>query len=132
MKKELDVVAALIKKDDKVFLCQRKEGDSFALLWEFPGGVVEENETFEEAIEREVKEELSLEVKVEKLLEVFEDENEELKITVYLFACFAAGGSLEAKDCNAFGLFCLEEIAALNLSPVDGKILMYLKNTAII
>jgi len=49
-KRELDVVAALIKKDDKFLLCQRKEDDRYANLWEFSGGTVEGVEDLKSAI----------------------------------------------------------------------------------
>jgi len=126
MKKELDVVAALIKKDGKFLLCQRREGDSFALLWEFHGGAVERNETFAAAIEREIKEELNLKVKAKELLGVFEDQNRVLKIKVYLFSSLIKqAGSPRAKDCKDFGFFSFNEIRKLKLAPVDGKIFQY-------
>ena len=87
MKKELDVVAALIKKDSKILLCQRKSDDFYANLWEFPGGTVEENESYEQAIEREIAEELGIEVKAGRLVGKFYDEDENLKIKVFLFSC---------------------------------------------
>lgn len=62
MKKELDVVAALIRKNNKILLCQRDKDDRYANLWEFPGGCVERNESYFEAIEREIKEELGFDV----------------------------------------------------------------------
>jgi 8-oxo-dGTP diphosphatase len=126
MKRELKVVAALMKKDNKFLLCQRKETDTFGLLWEFPGGVVEDNETFVKAIEREVKEELDLEVEAKNLIAEFEDENVDLKIIVYLFECIIKKGKAFAKDCQDFGFFSLGKIANLNLAPVDAKIFNYL------
>ncbi|MGH9747582.1 MAG: (deoxy)nucleoside triphosphate pyrophosphohydrolase [Candidatus Acidiferrales bacterium] len=52
------VVAALIHSDGKLLVCQRKRGTSFGMLWEFPGGKVKPGETLEQALARELEEEL--------------------------------------------------------------------------
>jgi 8-oxo-dGTP diphosphatase len=54
----LTVVAALIQSDGKLLVCQRKHGTSFAMMWEFPGGKVKPGETLEQALARELEEEL--------------------------------------------------------------------------
>jgi 8-oxo-dGTP diphosphatase len=54
----ITVVAALIRNDGKVLVCQRRRGTSFALMWEFPGGKVKPGETLEQALVRELEEEL--------------------------------------------------------------------------
>ncbi|MDG1825470.1 MAG: (deoxy)nucleoside triphosphate pyrophosphohydrolase [Henriciella sp.] len=56
------VAAALINKDGLIMLAQRPEGKSMAGLWEFPGGKIEENETPEQALARELEEELRIQV----------------------------------------------------------------------
>ena len=56
-KKTIEVVAAIIKKDNKIFVTQRGYGE-FKDKWEFPGGKIELNETKEEALKREIKEAL--------------------------------------------------------------------------
>ena len=63
--KELYVVAAIIKKDNKILATQRGYGE-FEGLWEFPGGKIEDGETKEEALVREIKEELNADIIVEK------------------------------------------------------------------
>ncbi|MBU2101867.1 MAG: NUDIX domain-containing protein [Candidatus Omnitrophota bacterium] len=123
MKKHLDVVAGLITKDGKILLCQRKEHDSFGLLWEFAGGVVEPGEDYRRALIREMKEELDLFVEVDKLVGTFEDENETLKITVRLFSCRVLRGAPLAKDCTNFGFFSYSQACTLQCAPVDRKIL---------
>ena len=54
----ITVVAALIHHDGKLLVCQRKRGTSFAMMWEFPGGKVKPGETLEQALTRELEEEL--------------------------------------------------------------------------
>lgn len=73
MKKRIRVVCALIKKNNHIFVAQRDYGE-FKGLYEFPGGKIENGETPEEAIIREIKEELETSIKVERFLlnEVYE------------------------------------------------------------
>ena len=75
-KRELDVVAALIKEKGKFLLCQRKEDDHYANLWEFPGGTVEQGEDLAAAIKREINEELDLEIEPNELLTTICDEDD--------------------------------------------------------
>ena len=63
-KRELTVVAALILRDSKILVCQRRRDDSHALQWEFPGGKVETGETPREALARELREELGIEATI--------------------------------------------------------------------
>ncbi|HHY09929.1 MAG TPA: (deoxy)nucleoside triphosphate pyrophosphohydrolase [Firmicutes bacterium] len=62
----LPVIAAIIVQDERVLLCQRKEG-ALAGKWEFPGGKLEKDETPEECLVREIKEELDIEIKVKEI-----------------------------------------------------------------
>lgn len=126
MKKELDVVAALIEKEGKFLLCQRNETDRYGLLWEFPGGAVEAGETHPAAIEREIKEELDLEIEAKELLSEFFDEDESLKIRIFLFRCQIKSTEPKNLDCNDFGFYSLAQVAKLNLAPADKKIYSYL------
>lgn len=64
----LHVAAAVIKKDNRILICQRGKDDDFALLWEFPGGKLEKGETPEQCIVREITEELGLDIQVKSIL----------------------------------------------------------------
>ncbi len=66
--KKIEVVAALLVNGDQVLIAQRKSSDSGAGFWEFPGGKVETGETHEQALEREIQEELEISIRVLKLL----------------------------------------------------------------
>lgn len=127
MKRKIDASAALIKKNKRYLLCQRNSNDFYGNLWEFPGGGIEKNETALETIKREIKEELDVGIKPIKILKQFFDQNEYLKIKVYLIECFLLEGVLKKKDCQNFGFFGIKEIEKLNLAPVDKKIFNYLK-----
>ena len=65
--KHVEVVAAIIRKGDKIFATQRGYGE-WKDWWEFPGGKMEAGETPEEALKREIREELSTEISVDEFL----------------------------------------------------------------
>jgi len=67
--KHVDVVAAIIFQDERVLVCQRCADAAFPLKWEFPGGKVEPGERYEEALRRELREEL--EIEIENPVEIF-------------------------------------------------------------
>jgi 8-oxo-dGTP diphosphatase len=60
----LTVVAALIETDGKLLVCQRRRGGAFELMWEFPGGKKKAGETLEDALARELREELGVEARI--------------------------------------------------------------------
>ena len=62
----INVVAAIIKKDNLYFIAQRNKKKHLGLKWEFPGGKVKSNESFNEALIREIKEELNITISVQK------------------------------------------------------------------
>ncbi len=68
LQKPIDVAAAVIEKNGMILIARRKKGDALEGKWEFPGGKVREGEEPEECIVREIREELSLEIKVEEFL----------------------------------------------------------------
>jgi len=94
MKKHLEVVAAIIVKDGKVFCAQRGYGFLNG-KWEFPGGKVEQGETDEEALVREIKEELISDIKVEKYFDTINYEYENFSITMRCFICSLIKGNLD-------------------------------------
>lgn len=97
MKKHLKVVAAIIKKDNKTFAAQRSNYGKLALKWEFPGGKVESNEKHEEALKREIKEELNANIMViDHYLDVYYA-YDSFNITLYSFIC-------DVKDINEITL----------------------------
>lgn len=89
MKKHIEVVAAVIKKDDLYFCAQRNDKGELAHKWEFPGGKVELGETLQESLKREIKEELKAEITVGEHITTVNHEYNTFKITLHGFYCEA-------------------------------------------
>lgn len=131
-KRFVEVVAALIRREEEILITQRRKDDAFGLLWEFPGGAVEKGETHKEALKREIKEELDVDIEIVNFVGKFDDENHKLRIEVYLYECFIRRGILSPRECAAFEFVRLDKIKKGILAPVDRKIFDYLirKNNA--
>ncbi len=96
-----DVVCAIIEKDDRFLIAQRPEGKSLALLWEFPGGKVEAGEEMEEALKRELCEELHVEIVVIRPLSPSFHAYHDFSLRLVPFLCRLSKGeprSLEHKE----------------------------------
>lgn len=91
------VVAAIIKDGNKVFITERGHGE-FKGKWEFPGGKIEEGESAEEAVVREIKEELRSTVKVVKFFGEINDVQGDRCFNVKFFICELVDGSLELTE----------------------------------
>ena len=98
--KTVRVVAAIIIENDKVFATQRGYGE-FKDGWEFPGGKIEPGETPEEAIVREIKEELDTEVEVIELLDTVEYDYPNFHLSMGCFICKIKSGDLVLKEHEA-------------------------------
>ena len=98
----VEVVCAIIKNGDKYFCCQRGPGRALAYKWEFPGGKIESNETKEEALIREIKEELNSDIKVIRYLGMSNHEYLDLEkpfsITMYAYMCELVSGNLDLTE----------------------------------
>lgn len=101
--KHVEVVCALIQNEEgKIFCCQRGPGRALAYKWEFPGGKIEQNETQEEALIREIKEELKSDIEVIRYIGVSNHEYADFKnpfsITMYAYLCKLVNGNLELTE----------------------------------
>jgi len=95
--KVIRVVAAIIIEGDKVFATQRGYGE-FKGGWEFPGGKIESNETPQEALVREIREELETEIEVGELLHTVEYDYPEFHLSMDCFICKIKSGDLVLKE----------------------------------
>ena len=126
--KNLRVVAGLIREGGKVLLTQRKPGRHLGLHWEFPGGKVEAGETDDEALRRELREELGLEVSVGT--RCFETRHtygsREMHLLVY--RCRVIAGEPQALDVNAFEWVNENRVSERDFLPADLPLVHGLQN----
>lgn len=119
--KIVNVVAAIIQKGDSIFATQRGYGE-FKDGWEFPGGKVEKGETPEEALKREIEEELDTEIEVGDLLTTVEYNYPNFHLSMKCFLCSVKSGHLVLKEHEAAKWLTLDQIDSVNWIPADTKV----------
>lgn len=115
----LIVTAGLILQDGKLLITQRREGSFHGLLWEFPGGKVEEGEGPEQALQRELKEELGIEVKVERVFDVVFSADPIHPLLLLAYWCSIEKGSPQPIGCRDLQWVSLQELQGLSMPPAD-------------
>lgn len=120
--KTVIVVAGIIVQQGKILVTQRKKDSHQGLLWEFPGGKVEEGEEPRKALQREFKEELGIEVQVGKIFEVVYHSYPEYPILLLVYRCRIEQGTPEVLGCNDLRWVRPSEIEALAMPPADDVI----------
>ena len=88
-----DVVAAIIKKDNFYLIVQRNRNKYMGLKWEFPGGKVETNETFYEALSREIQEELNIQINVHEKIVEEKYKDDQIDIILHYYLCSEKSGT---------------------------------------
>ncbi|WP_288553872.1 (deoxy)nucleoside triphosphate pyrophosphohydrolase [Methanobrevibacter smithii] len=124
--KEIKVVAAIIQKENKILATKRGYGE-FINMWEFPGGKIEPGETKEEALIREIKEELNIEINVDKFAIDIEYQYPNFYLFMSCFMCSIKEGSIELLEHNDGKWITKEELNTLNWLPADIDAVNYLK-----
>ena len=128
--KAIQVVAAVIcdheEQKEKIFATQRGYGD-FKGGWEFPGGKVEAGETLEEALKREIREELDTEIHVGELIYTVEYDYPRFHLTMHCFWCTVKSGDLHLKEHEAAKWLTKDTIDSVEWLPADIGIIKYIK-----
>jgi 8-oxo-dGTP diphosphatase len=124
--KTVIVPAALIIEHGKIFVTQRKKDSPHGLLWEFPGGKMKEGEEPRGALQRELREELDVEVKVGALFDAVFHSYPEHPILLLIYRCRVEKGSLKPIGCHDLRWVTLRELETLAMPPADDPIRKHL------
>ncbi len=121
-----NVVAAIIKKDNHFLIVKRNRKKHLGLKWEFPGGKVQENETFEEALIREIKEELNIKISLQDKIAKEKYKDEKIDIVLHYFLCTQEDGTIELNEHEDLAWVEKKDFDKYNFAEGDGKILALL------
>ena len=125
--KVVRVVAAIIIHDGKIFATQRGYGE-FKDGWEFPGGKIEQGETPEEALIREIREELDSEIEVGELFDTVEYDYPQFHLLMDCFLCKLQKGNLVLKEHEAAKWLSRESLDSVEWLPADKGLIDKLRN----
>ena len=120
--KSIEVVAAVILKDGKIFATQRGYGD-FKDWWEFPGGKMEVGESPQEALTREIREELDADISVHDEIRTVEWDYPQFHLTLHCFWCSLKSEALHLNEHEAASWVGKDELMTLRWLPADKDIL---------
>jgi 8-oxo-dGTP diphosphatase len=118
----IDVVAAIIKREDYYLLAKRNKDKYMGLKWEFPGGKVEQNETFKEALSREILEELNVNIEIHKKVAEERYQDEEINITLHYYLCSLNDNNIVLSEHEAIEWVKKQDFLKYEFVPGDGDI----------
>ncbi len=116
--KTIHVVAAIIHDGDRIFTTQRGYGD-WKDFWEFPGGKIEPGETPQEALKREIKEELTVDIEVGELIDTVEYDYPKFHLSMDCFWCKLVSGHLTLLEAEAAKWLTFDELYSVDWLPAD-------------
>ena len=119
MREVIRVVAAVIEREGRYLITQRKPSASYPLLWEFPGGRVEDAETDEQALAREVLHRLGVSVEVGQLVSFVRHPYERYTIELHLYECRLASGQPSNRNVFDFAWVQSDEFEHYPFTPAD-------------
>ena len=120
--KATDVVAAIIKKDNLYLIAQRNRDKHMSLKWEFPGGKVETNETLQEALTREIHEELNIDINIYEKLAEERYKDSEINIVLHYFLCSIKDGTINLNEHEAIVWVDKTDFDKYDFAEGDGNI----------
>ena len=125
--KQIEVVAAIIHDSEgRIFATQRGYGE-WKDWWEFPGGKIEAGETPEEALQREIREELETRIVVERLVKTVEWDYPQFHLTMHCYLCHVESGHLELKEHEAAKWLNRDELECVDWLPADWDVVRKLE-----
>ena len=112
------VVAAIIRDEGKILATQRGYGE-FNGFWEFPGGKIEQGETAQNAIIREIKEELDVDIAVDKFIDVIKYSYPRFNLIMNCYECHITDGTITLQEAQKYKWITLNELKSLDWLPAD-------------
>jgi len=115
----IEVTAAIIVKGNKVMIARRAHGKHLAGYWEFPGGKIEQGETPESCLTRELKEEFDIEASIENYIgeSIFEYPDKTIRLKA--FSCKIISGEIKLNDHDKIEWINIEQLTNYKLAPAD-------------
>ena len=123
---QTNVVAAIIKEKDKYLIVQRNKNKHLGLKWEFPGGKVQENETFEEALIREIKEELNINISLHYKIAEEKYKDKKINIILHYYLCSLESGNIQLNEHEKMAWVEKKYFVNYDFAEGDGNILSLL------
>jgi 8-oxo-dGTP diphosphatase len=120
------VAAAVLRKNDLVFIAQRKEGKHLAGYWEFPGGKIELDESPQACLVREFQEEFGIEISVSEFIADYLFHYEEKTVRLISYFATLESGNIVLNDHEAFEWVRVAELKNFKLAPADVEIVEHL------
>ena len=129
--RRIDVAAAVIVRDNRVLVTRKGNGD-FVHLWEFPGGKIEEGESGEEAVSRELEEELHLSITVVRHLSDVEYDYPKFHLMMRCYVCCVTDGEVTLTEHEEARWVTLEELDSLCFLPADDLVVSEIKRQCVL
>jgi 8-oxo-dGTP diphosphatase len=124
----IEVSAGLVFRNRQLLITQRRPGDHLGGLWEFPGGKRERNETFEECLRRELREELGIDVAVGKLFDAIIFDYADKSVDLRFYRCLWQAGEPRPLGCHALAWVTASQLSDYVFPPADERLLKKLKS----
>ena len=124
--KNIEVVAAILRKDNTIFATEKGYGE-FKGYWEFPGGKVEPGESLEEALRREIREELQVEINIEEKFTELDYDYPHFHLTMHCYFCSVLSGEITLVEATDARWLKKEELNTVNWLPADISLIEELK-----
>jgi 8-oxo-dGTP diphosphatase/A/G-specific adenine glycosylase len=124
----IDVVAAIIRKGGKILITQRRNNVHLAGLWEFPGGKVEPGESLEVALEREIREELGLKIRINDEFLVIDHDYPSKSVRLHFFQCTTIEGEARPLDVADLRWVSPRDLTNYRFPPADLELIIKLQS----
>ena len=125
--KQIEVVAAIIHKDDRILATQRGYGP-WKGWWEFPGGKVEPRETHQQALHREIREELSADISIDQFFCTVEYDYPAFHLTMHCYLCSLLSDAIQLNEHQAARWLNPEELPTVQWLPADLDLVQSIRN----